>query len=75
MAEAFTNAFVRVKVLEVQSQLSSCLDCTCGEEGYTCEELDDVSTCMTTGTLEYTWVQSTPDADNHPQVYIMINLL
>lgn len=48
VAEAFTNAFVQVKVLEIQSQLNRCMNCTCGVEGPVCNLLPDAnfSFCM-----------------------------
>lgn len=48
MAEAFTNAFVQVKVLEIQSQLSRCLNCTCSIDGPVCNVLPNAnfSFCM-----------------------------
>ena len=43
MAEAFTNAFVQVKVLEIQSQLSRCLNCTCSMDGSVCNALPNAN--------------------------------
>lgn len=50
MAEAFTNAFVHVKVLEIQSQLNMCMNCTCGEDGPVCNLLPtaNFSFCLMT---------------------------
>ena len=48
VAEAFTNAFVEVKVLEIQAQLSRCLNCTCGMDGPVCTVLPNanISACL-----------------------------
>ena len=48
MAEAFTNAFVRVKVLEIRAQMEECLNCTCTRSGAVCEILqgDGFPECM-----------------------------
>lgn len=48
MAGAFTNAFIQVKILEIQSQLSNCMNCTCGVDGPVCNLLPDTnfSFCM-----------------------------
>lgn len=48
VARAFTNAFVRAKVEEIQSQLDECLRCSCGEDGPSCELLPNanISACM-----------------------------
>ena len=50
VAEAFTNAFVQVKILEIQSQLSTCMNCTCGVDGPVCNPLPNAnfSFCMRT---------------------------
>jgi hypothetical protein len=48
VAEAFTNAFVRVKVLEIRAQMEECLNCTCTRSGAVCEILqgDGFPECM-----------------------------
>jgi len=40
VAEAFTNAFVHVKVVEIRSQMEQCLNCSCSLSGtLVCEPL------------------------------------
>ena len=48
VAEAFTNAFVRVKVLEIRAQMEECLNCSCSQSGAVCEVLsgDGFAECM-----------------------------
>ena len=48
VAEAFTKAFVFVKVLEIRAQMEECFSCTCTLSGPVCELLTsntNVSTC------------------------------
>ena len=39
MADAFTRAFVSVKVLEARRQMEECLECECTIEGTSCQAL------------------------------------
>ncbi len=39
VAEAFTNAFVYVKVLEIRAQMEQCFNCTCTFDGPVCNLL------------------------------------
>ena len=36
LADAFTNAFVYVKVLEVRARMEECVECECTSDGPTC---------------------------------------
>ena len=52
VAEAFTNAFVQVKVVEIRSQMEECMNCTCTLSGtLVCVSLPraNFSECVSTG--------------------------
>ena len=52
VAEAFTNAFVQVKVVEIRSQMEECMNCTCTLSGtLVCVSLPraNFSECISTG--------------------------
>ncbi len=54
VAEAFTNAFVSIKVSEARGQMEECLECLCASNGLTCASpvLNNV-TCSTIGGKQY----------------------
>lgn len=53
LAEAFTNAFVSVKVLEVRAQMEECVECECTSSGPTCGVPLNVSCSRVPGKIEH----------------------